>query len=41
VDGDLLAAFPGVFEDAGVCDVAGLCDDVEFAEAVDGVVVLK
>lgn len=36
VDRDFLAAHPGVFEDGGVGDVAGLGEHVEFAEPVHG-----
>ena len=36
VDADFLAPGPGVLDDGGAGDVAGLSDDVEFAEAVDG-----
>lgn len=36
VDGDLLAAFPSVFNDSGACEMAGLGEHIEFAEAVGG-----
>jgi len=36
VDGDLLAAVPGVFDDGGACDMAGLGEHIEFAESVGG-----
>lgn len=35
MDGKLLAAFPCVFDDGGAGHVAGLGEDVEFAEAVE------
>ena len=35
VNGELLAAFPGVSGDGGVAHVGDLFDDVEFAEALD------
>ena len=34
VDGELLAARPGVFDDGGACDMAGLGEHIEFAESV-------
>ena len=36
VDGDLLATCPGVFDDGGACDMAGLGEHIEFAESVGG-----
>ena len=36
VDGELLAARPGVFDDGGACDMAGLGEHIEFAESVGG-----
>ncbi len=36
VDGDFLAALPSVFDDGGACDMAGLGEHIEFAEAVGG-----
>lgn len=36
VDGDFLAAFPCVLQNGGAGDMAGLSEDVEFAEPVDG-----
>ena len=36
VDGDLLAAVPGVFDDGGASDVAGLGEHIEFAKAIGG-----
>ena len=36
VDADLLAPLPGVLKDGGVGYVAGLCEHVEFTQAVDG-----
>jgi len=40
VHGDLLAAVPGVLDDAGVADVGDLLDDVKLAEAVDSLIFL-
>ncbi len=34
VNGDLLAAVPGVFDDGGACDMTGLREHVEFAETI-------
>ena len=36
VDGELLAARPGVFDDGGACDMARLGEHIEFAESVGG-----
>jgi len=36
VDGDLLAAVPGVFDDGGASNMAGLGEHIEFAESVGG-----
>ena len=36
VDGDFLAAFPGILKDGGARDMLRLVDDFEFAQPVQG-----